>query len=66
MPGCDGAEKAERSYPVSEARGVDWEELPHVRGQGQPGGATVHPRSEVVASSNPIFKEWWLRGYRKA
>ena len=49
---------AERSYPVSEARGGGWEELPksefrgcdreelpHVRGRGRPGGATPHPHA---------------------
>ena len=35
MPGCDSAGMAERSYPTSEVRGSGWEELPHVRGQGQ-------------------------------
>ena len=34
VPGCDGAETAERSYPASEVRGGGWEELPRVRGQG--------------------------------
>ena len=29
MPDCDGAETAERSYPVSEVRGCGREELPH-------------------------------------
>ena len=37
-----------RSYPVSEASG-DWEEAPHVRGQGWPGEATLrsHPEPEA-------------------
>ena len=32
---------AVRSYPMPEARGSSWKELPHTRGQGRrPGGAT--------------------------
>ena len=45
MPGCDGAGMAERSYRASEVRGGGLEELPHVRGQGRPGGDTTCPRS---------------------
>ena len=40
---------AERSYPVSEVRGGSQEELPSVRGQWQPGGATLLPRSGEAA-----------------
>ena len=42
--------------------------LPHARGQGQqPGGATPHPRSGVAANkSNPMSKEQWLHGHRRA
>ena len=32
VPGCDGAEVAEGSYPTSEARGGGREELLHVQG----------------------------------
>ena len=32
MPGCDGAGTAERSYPVSEAKGGRREEQPHFQG----------------------------------
>ena len=45
MPGCDGAEKAERSYPASEVRGCGREKLPHVLGQGAAGRS--HPVSEA-------------------
>ena len=34
VPGCDGTETAQRSYPVSEVRGGGQEELPRVQGQG--------------------------------
>ena len=32
MPGCDGAETAERSYPASEVRVGGRQEQPHVQG----------------------------------
>ena len=32
VPGCDGAGKAERSYPTPEARGGGREEQPHIQG----------------------------------
>ena len=32
MPGCNSAGAAERSYPMSEARGAGQEKLPHVQG----------------------------------
>ena len=38
---------AGRSYPTSEASGSQ-EEAPRIRGQGQPGEATSHPRPGVV------------------
>ena len=38
---------AERSYPTSEASGSQ-EEAPRIRGQGQPGEATSHPRPGAV------------------
>ena len=34
VPDCDGAGKAERSYPASEVSGGSREELPRVLGQG--------------------------------
>ena len=58
--GCDSAGTAERSYPRSRDRDGGWEELPHVRGQGQkPGGPHAqgaaakrsYPKSEVRGSS---------------
>ena len=70
---------AKRSYPASEVRGSGQEGLPHVQGQGQrprvPGcnsvgqlrGATPRLRPEAAArSSNPMFKERWLHGCRRA
>ena len=53
---------------MAEVRGCSGEELPHVRGQGQwPGGAIPRPRPGMTAGkSNPISKEWWLRGCRRA
>ena len=43
---------AVRSYPMPEARGSSWKELPHTRGQGrQPGGVTAHPRSSGCAGA---------------
>ena len=48
---------AERSYPVSEARGGDREELPYIRGQERPGEATSRPRPGAVAlRSHPLPK----------
>ena len=38
---------AGRSYPTSEASGSQ-EEAPRIRGQGQPGEATSHPRPGAV------------------
>ena len=35
VPGCDGAGRAERSYPASEVRNGGREELPHSREQGR-------------------------------
>ena len=34
---------------MSEVRGGGQKELPSVRGQGRPGGATLHPRPGAVA-----------------
>ena len=35
--------------------------------RARPRGATPHPRSGVAARrNNPISKEWWLRGRRRA
>ena len=44
------------------------EELPLIQGQGQRlRGASPHPRSgEVAQRSNPMSKEWWLHGHRRA
>ena len=45
------------SYPASEARGGGRKELPHVQGQGWPGGATPHLRSGAAARrSHPMPK----------
>ena len=58
--------------PKSEVRGSGWEELPHVRGQGQrPRGVTPRLRSGAAAErsyhvSEATSKEWWLRGHRRA
>ena len=58
---------AERSYPASEVRDGQ-EEPPRARVQGQwLGGATPRLRPGVVAGrSNPMTKERWLRGRRRA
>ena len=54
VSGCNGAETAERSYPMSKARDGGREELPGVQGQGR------HPRPGVGARrSNPTSKERW-------
>ena len=55
VPGCDDAGTAERSYPMSEVRGGGWEELPH---SPRPGAA--------ARRSNPMSKERWLHGHRRA
>ena len=52
VPGCDGAGTAERSYPASKVRGGSREELPGVRGQWRPGGATPRPRSVAAGRSH--------------
>ena len=68
---------AESSYPTAEVRGRSQEdpclkggsqeELPHARGQGQPGGATLRLMPEAVAAgSNPTSKEQWLHRCRRA
>ena len=58
---------AKRSYSASDARGGGREELPHVRGQGRPGRATLRLRSGAVAGrSHPTSKEQWLHGRRRA
>ena len=42
-------------------------ELPCVRGQRLPGGATLRSRPAAAAErSNPISKEQWLHGCRRA
>ena len=81
VPGCDGTEKAEksypsprsgaapgRSYPKNEVRGGGQDDLPHSRGQGQrTGGATLRLRpGVVVGKTNPTSKKQWLRGCRRA
>ena len=40
VPGCDGAEMAERSYPMSEVRGGGWE-CQAATAQEQPRGAII-------------------------
>ena len=46
VSGCDRAGTVEKSYPLSEVRGVGQEELPYIRGQGlRPGGATPGPHA---------------------
>ena len=48
---------AERRYPMSEARNGGWEELPHVRGQGQwPRGANPLPRPGAAAEETPRIR----------
>ena len=57
VPDCDGAGTAERSYPTSEVREGGQEELPHV----------PTPKARAAAGrSNPMSKEPWLRGCRRA
>ena len=61
VPGCGGAGMAERSCPASKVRGGGQEELPLVQGQGR------CPRPGAAAGrSNTMYKEWWLRGHRRA
>ena len=61
-----------RSGAAAESARLQWcrnsqEELPHARGQGQPGGATPRLMPEAVAAgSNPTSKEQWLCGLRRA
>ena len=75
--GCNGPRRraAKRSYPTPKFGAGDWEhqgamaqELYQVWGQGRwPRGATPVPRSGAVAKrSNPMSKERWLRGRRRA
>ena len=40
---------AERSYPASKVRGDGWEEIPHIRGQGQ--WLMSHPMSDARGSA---------------
>ena len=56
---------AERCYPMTEVRGRSWEDpMPKER---RPRGATSCPRSgAAVESSNPMSKDWWLQGCRRA
>ena len=60
----DGQEE----LPKSKVRGSGWEELPHIRGQGRwPEGPTPRPRpGAAVGRTNPMSKERWLRGRRRA
>ena len=56
---------AERSYPTSEVRGRSRED-PMLE-ERRPGGPTPRPRPGATARRrNPISKEWWLRGHRRA
>ena len=56
---------AERSYLTSEVRGRSWED-PMPEGQ-QPRRATPCPRPGAVAGrSQPMSKEQWLHGCRRA
>ena len=70
---------AKRSYPTSEVRGSGREcqaamaqerqrRATQVRGQRRrPRGTTPHPRSGAAAGrTNPMSKERWLRGRRRA
>ena len=69
MPGCNSAGAAERSYPMSEARGAGQEKLPHVQGQGQgrecqavmaqkgSRGAIPRPRSGAAARRSYLASE---------
>ena len=49
VPGCYGAETAERSYPSLRLGAVAGRSYPRARGQGRLRGATPRPRSGVVA-----------------
>ena len=57
---------AKRSYPTYEVRDSG-REFKAATAQEQPRGATPRPRPGVVAErSNPMSKEQWLRGCRRA
>ena len=64
---------AKRSYPASEVRGCGQEEIPHTPSP-RPGVAgrrsyptPPRPRQRAVAGrTNPMSKEQWLRGRRRA
>ena len=57
---------AKRSYPTLEVRGSS-RECQAAMAQDCPRGATLHPRSGVVAGrSQPMSKEQWLHGCRRA
>ena len=62
---------AERSYPPSEVRGHGWEELPHAptpeaRGSGREEQTPCQKPGAVAGRTNPMSKEPWLRGRRRA
>ena len=52
--------------PKSDVRGGGQEELPRVQGQGRLGGATPCLRPGAVGRTNPMSKERWLQGRRRA
>ena len=62
-----------RSYPTSEVRGSVREEIPHAPslrpgwtgGRSYPTPLSPRPRA-AVGKSNPMSKEPWLRGHRRA
>ena len=71
MPEARGSD--ERSYPASQVRGGGREEIPH--GPSPRPGATggrsyptpLSPRPRAAArSTNPMSKEPWLCGHRRA
>ena len=55
VPGCGSTGAAQRSYPMSEARGGGQEVLPYTRDQGwRPGGATPPSRSSGCAGTGGL------------
>ena len=73
VPGCDSSEAPGRSYPTRGQGQQPGGATPGPRsggclGTGGPRGATPHSRSGGVAAgrSNPMSKEQWLPGHRRA
>ena len=68
-----GVTPCPRSGAAAESARLQWcrngqEELTRVQGQGRrPGGATPRPRPGAAARrNNPMSKERWLHGHRRA